>query len=275
MTESFASGQFYGRFDQRRDLAGFALARLAATVPKEEVAPHEHEEAHFICVLEGCYRSSAAGAADFLTAGAVIFNPPGTHHRDCFETPGGRFLALTVGASRYASLRDAGLRDQGAQLLTGPHVTTLGFALASRCAETGPASALMLEELALQLSAAVCEPGGRDHRGLPALMRHAREMLEDTALQDLGIDVIAREAGVHPVYLARAFRQHFGLTPGEFRRRARLDRAAALLRSGSAPLSEIALACAFADQSHLTRAFRAVYGIAPAAYRRTFKAGAV
>jgi AraC family transcriptional regulator len=273
-TAHFTHGQFYGRFDHRRDLAGFTLARLAATVPEHEVAPHEHEDAHFICVLDEGYRSSASGAAGLLRPGGVIFNPPGTRHRDCFETTGGRFLALTLGASRYASLQEAGLREQGAQCLTDPSAAALALTLAGRCAETGPASALMLEELAMQLLAAVCGLGGRDQRGLPASMRRARELLEDEALQDLGIDAIAREAGVHPVYLARAFRHHFGLTPGEFQRRARLDRAAALLRSGKVPVNEVALACAFADQSHLTRTFRTVYGIAPAAYRRMFRAGA-
>jgi AraC-like DNA-binding protein len=36
----------------------------------------------------------------------------------------------------------------------------------------------------------------------------------------------------------------------------------------SASLSEIALACGFADQSHLTRVFRAQVGQSPAHWRR-------
>lgn len=272
-TAQFTRGQFYGRFDHRRDLAGFTLARLAATVPAHDVLPHQHEEAHFICVLEGGYRSSASGAADLLAPGAIIFNPPGTHHRDCFEAPGGRFLALEVGGPRFASLREAGLRDSGAQRLTDPRTEALARTLAERCAEPGAGSGLMLEELAMQLLATLCGTEWRNHRGLPASMRRARELLEDEALQELGIDAIAREADVHPVYLARAFHHHFGLPPSEFQRRARLDRAATQLRSGDAPLSDVALACAFADQSHLTRAFQAVYGMAPAAYRRMFRSG--
>lgn len=31
------------------------------TVPNRDVMPHEHKDAHFVCVLDAGYRSSAAG----------------------------------------------------------------------------------------------------------------------------------------------------------------------------------------------------------------------
>ena len=34
------------------------------------------------------------------------------------------------------------------------------------------------------------------------------------------------------------------------------------------PLADVALACGFADQSHLTRTFRRLEGMTPAAFRR-------
>lgn len=51
-------------------------------------------------------------------------------------------------------------------------------------------------------------------------------------------------------------------------RRQRLDAAARLLRSGDAPITEVACLTGFYDQPHLTRAFRQAFGVTPARYRR-------
>ena len=70
------------------------------------------------------------------------------------------------------------------------------------------------------------------------------------------------------MHLARVFRLHLGCTPGDYLRRRRLARAAVLLRETARPLSDVALACGFADQSHLAHAFRRHAGVSPGAFRR-------
>jgi AraC family transcriptional regulator len=81
------------------------------------------------------------------------------------------------------------------------------------------------------------------------------------------VAAIAAALGVHPIHLTRAFRLHFRMTPGDYLRRCRLEKAAALLAGTSTPLVEVALASGFCDQSHLTRAFRRSYRTTPGAYR--------
>lgn len=68
--------------------------------------------------------------------------------------------------------------------------------------------------------------------------------------------------------MLRAFSRATGLTPYAYLLQRRLERARALL-GGSQPLAEIALACGFADQSHLTRLFTRLYGVSPGRYART------
>jgi AraC family transcriptional regulator len=79
---------------------------------------------------------------------------------------------------------------------------------------------------------------------------------------------IAAQARVHPVYLARVFRQVYGVTPGEYVRRLRLEWAKERILNSAEPLSDLALQAGFADQSHLSRAFRARYGVPPAHLRK-------
>jgi AraC-like DNA-binding protein len=49
----------------------------------------------------------------------------------------------------------------------------------------------------------------------------------------------------------------------------RIERAKVLMTSTDQQLTDIALICGFADQSHLNRSFRRVLGVSPGRWRRT------
>ena len=85
--------------------------------------------------------------------------------------------------------------------------------------------------------------------------------------ETLKLTQIAAEVGVHPVYLATAFRQKFGVTVGEFVRRLRIEHACAELKKEDLPLSAIALQAGFADQSHFSKVFKSYVGMTPREYR--------
>ncbi|MBK6509332.1 MAG: helix-turn-helix transcriptional regulator [Haliea sp.] len=52
-----------------------------------------------------------------------------------------------------------------------------------------------------------------------------------------------------------------------------INRAKSLLRDAGLSLAEVALACAFCDQSHLNRCFKTAVGVGPGTWRRHHKAG--
>ena len=65
----------------------------------------------------------------------------------------------------------------------------------------------------------------------------------------------------------RQFRAAFHLPPQKFLRKLRLRIASRALMSTDESLSEIALKCGFADQSHFSREFRRQFGRTPRDYR--------
>jgi AraC family transcriptional regulator len=93
-------------------------------------------------------------------------------------------------------------------------------------------------------------------------------MVEDRFREPLRLADLAREAGVHPAHLSRVFRQRYRESIAERLRRLRTEWAAERLVDSDDPISTIALAAGFADQSHLTRALRARTGMTPSRYRR-------
>jgi AraC family transcriptional regulator len=69
-------------------------------------------------------------------------------------------------------------------------------------------------------------------------------------------------------HFSRAFRRTMGVAPHNWLLMRRVEVAKEKLRENRLSLSDVALACGFADQSHLTRVFARTVGVSPGAWRR-------
>ena len=86
--------------------------------------------------------------------------------------------------------------------------------------------------------------------------------------QNLRLTDLAAIARLSSSYFSRAFKGSFGKAPHAFIIERRIVRAQQAMLAADEPLSQIALACGFADQAHLSRAFRRLTGRTPHAWRR-------
>jgi AraC family transcriptional regulator len=98
--------------------------------------------------------------------------------------------------------------------------------------------------------------------------RRAKEMICDRLEGDVSLSELASECRLSRGHFARAFKQSTGLAPHAWLLRRRVEKAKQLLTGPAAPIAEIALACGFADQSHLTNVFARIVGETPGAWRR-------
>ena len=262
-TRIFTAGQFLGDLLARRRLPAFELAHRLPTVHQDAVHEHSHAEAHYVLFMQGRYVSSAHGAPRLATRPMLIYNPPGVVHRDCFEGDGagGRFFTLSPDPSAVAELTlpSYALVLDGAALRTAARI--------ARLAQRGERDPLDMESLCTELLGATATALESRLDSAPRWLRRALELLRDDCGRDLSLAEVAESADVHPVHLTRVFRRHLRCTPGDYLRRCRLDKAAALLESGRSRLSEIAQACGYFDQAHFSRAFKRAYGVPPRAYR--------
>ena len=265
MPLEFKPGQFYGIPQFGGAGYNFDIRALTATGSEEDVHVHTHDDAHFVLVLSGLYISTARGAPDFAQAPALIFNPPGTTHRDRFVRGIGTFVAISLGSETFRGLRDVlPLASHATQLRSTDGLTT-AFRIAREVRESR--DAVVMESMAWELLTAAATPDLIVD--FPGWAQHAYEAIMDRATETrLGVGEVAAEIGVHPVHLARVFRAAWGCSPGELLRWRRVDRAADMLRRSDVPCAQIAAQTGFVDQSHMTRAFRATHGLAPGAYRR-------
>jgi len=265
----FAAGQFLGERQARRRFAGIELADMRPTVPRHEVHAHTHDEAHLLVLHRGAYLSSAQGMPAVCVEPVVLLNPPGTHHRDCFHSlDDARFLTVSLDATLWDQA-DTGttLPMHAARLssLALPAAYRMWRQLVDFDDASMPAIEAEVQEL-LARSAGACEPSARAS-GTAWLVR-ARARLQDDVGNVPGIAELAREAGLHPVYFARAFRRAYGCTPGDYLRQRRVEAAIVVLCGGNRPLAEVAGTCGFAEQSHMSHALQRAIGLSPLQVRR-------
>ena len=266
MSTLFRPGEFYGVPQFGSHSAGFDVRASAATGCEDDVQVHTHRDAHFVLVVSGTYLSSARGAPERARPPALIFNPPGTTHRDRFAGGVGTFVTVSVPGTSFLDIRTTGRSAAEAVCLRARSALSAAFRLARELREAR--DPMVMESSVWELFALVAEAGPPVSHPSAWVLRAYEAIMDRSAQPRLGVRDIAAEFNVHPVHLARAFRATWGCSPGELIRWRRVDRAAELLRSMELPAAHIAAETGFVDQSHMTRAFRAVYGTTPAAYRR-------
>lgn len=126
-------------------------------------------------------------------------------------------------------------------------------------------AAELLQEMG-EMAAAAPQPvrGGL----APWQIRKVTSYVEAQLDQPIRNEDLAALVRLNASHFGRAFRNSFGEPPHEYVIRRRVEHAQGLMLSTDASLSEIALNCGLADQSHLTRLFRRFAGESPRAWRR-------
>lgn len=85
---------------------------------------------------------------------------------------------------------------------------------------------------------------------------------------DISTEDLAREVAISAHHFGRLFRQVIGQTPHQFVMSYRVETARRLLADARRTLTDVAVSCGFADQSHFTRAFKQATGVTPGLYRK-------
>jgi AraC family transcriptional regulator len=253
---------------RRRELVGFTLTE--AMYPARLRQPrHTHQRASFSFVLTGSYVENFGRQSQMRQPSTMIFHPPQESHSVDFESEVVRIFSVHIDFERLAHIREhSNVLDSPVSRRTET-IAWLGRRIYREFDRMDALSALAIEGLILEiLVTASRDEDGSEERKSPRWLKQAREFLHAHFSESLVMEDVARAVGVHPVHLARVFREKFGCTLGEYLRRLRVEFACRQISTTETPLCQIAFAAGFSDQSHLNKTFKNLFNLTPSEYRK-------
>ena len=173
-------------------------------------------------------------------------------------------------AARYEA-QDEGLRAGGQpvrdelELITGADGRPGWYVTSKQLVHGVPGAA---HATALGIAAVSVDLGReREHPDGLAGLHEAVEHVHRHLARTVTVDELAAVAGLSVAQLERRMKRVFGVSPKQYVVKARVEEATRLLLGGERPLSEVALACGWYDQSAFTRQFTRIVGCTPGEYR--------
>ena len=269
MLRKLGPGCSYGKVLKSFDASGFIMSEVAYSA-RSGLSEHSHENAHFCFVLQGSYTEYHRKQEVVCEPFTLTFRPSGEIHEDRFHKPLVRVFTVEVPPRWMERLQQDAVHLSHSVNFTGGPVTRLSERLVREFRSMGTAAELIIEGLTLELLAEAARHSARSAEGtVPAWLRRTEELLRARFAENLTLEQIASEVGVHPVHLACAFRRRYRHTVGEYVRELRIEYACREIAKGETPLSIIALEAGFANQGHFSSTFKRLTGLTPSAYRNT------
>jgi len=268
-------------FGRARPRAEFTRRRYE---PGFRQAPHSHDYDGITLVVRGRLEEFVGAHVVSASALSVVFKPCGVGHALAVGEDGASTLRITLGPGTLAAALPGLVRSDRVSVLpagwkwthAGPAAAAMLYPTAASGAPWRARSpnAASSARTAVRCLLQVFSEMNRDRAGepvrseesAPVWLEQVRESI-DAPASGLRLAAAARAARVHPVYLARMFRRHYGCSVGEMAKRGRLRLAARLLGEFDLSLADVAGEAGFSDQAHLCREFRHGTGVTPLQYR--------
>lgn len=252
-------------------VAGLQLAERTYP-PGFDTQRHSHAQAYFCFILDGSSMQTYGSKTRVRKPSAILLYPPNEMQSECFGNTEGRIFSVGMNSTWLQRFRDHGvIRDQSISF-QGGLLAWLMTRLYQEFRAIDQVSPLAIEGLTLEIiaEASRCDRNGSRRRSMHWL-KQVKDILHAQFSEGLTLPGIAESVGVHPVYLASAFRKQYHCTIGEYVRRLRIEFACREISKTDLPLADVALTAGFSNQAHFTRTFRHFVGMTPTEYRRTFR----
>ncbi len=239
----------------RLELRDFVVREIVYS-PGLRMPRHAHDYSNVTVLIAGEIEEAAPGGRHRGRPGSVVLKPAGCEHENGVSGFGARTLTIELRRGAMA----AEVANRNWSWFEQAAVVRAAVALCRGGASDAEDRAMDL------LGTVLAAPHGS--AAAPRWLAQITGALEEHFDEPVRLEALARDLGLHPVYVSRAFRQHTGVTMHEYLRTLRLQHARHLLSASRRSIGAIAAEAGFSDGSHLSRTFAEQLGVTPKSFRK-------
>jgi AraC family transcriptional regulator len=259
---------FHGDVIRWRSVPGLVLAEVAYEPGQRIRARQDHTR--FVLVLRGSLTESGSDGDVAHGPSTLLLQCANQSHAYSVSSRGAVCLEIDMEPSWIAHAEaQAPVPSRSAAFRRGL-LLHLAHRLYGEFRLRDDVSRLVIESLTLGLVAQASRRARQVRRPAPLWLQAAFEFIELHFADPLSLASVAHQVGVHPVHLARTFRNVHQTSFASYVRQLRIEFAIRQL-AGPAALSDIACAAGFCDQSHFSRCFKEHTGLTPGAFRASLR----
>jgi AraC-like DNA-binding protein len=255
---------------QRRELfhKGISLSEYDYIDPGTPM--HYHENPYFMYVMKGNMVDINKSGSTLLPPGGMMFLNWQDAHRSEKHSSTGRGFHLQIERKWLCDQEVNASLWEGSQVLEHPDFHLMLSKIHYEFRQADNFSIVSIELLVLELCDMLTNRFNIPLKNPPPWMGQLKALLH-AGSENLSLAELSAELGVHPVHISRTVPAFLDTTLGEYLRKLRVRNAMPFLMSQEQPLSQIAYASGFSDQSHFIRVFKSYYGMTPAKFRQAAK----
>lgn len=255
------TGEYWGKKLQANENSLFHLC-ITDYDPFKVIDKHYHDNAYVSILMNGHYVEKDSRHSYGIQEGDVLLRPAGYNHQNEFRQAGGKCFNIEFKSGwQEAFTTTVKLPDCFHHYPAGAFPSLYKLLVNFKANGTEDLAFELISDWIFELNQVTVAKGAQPW------LEKVVDILENERDVFHSLDSLSGRVNVHPVYMARAFKERKGVTIGEYQLKAKLSRALFLLLHTDLPISDIAFRNGFYDDPHFVRSFKSVYKIAPQKFR--------
>ncbi|MDH6250732.1 AraC family transcriptional regulator [Chryseobacterium sp. H1D6B] len=258
------NGEFFGQTNEILDLNGLTFTDTEYTHPY--VDWHYHENAYFTFLLQGNVIEGNKKEIYDCPAGTLLYHHWEDAHYNIKPEGFTRGFHIEISKKWFENHLISKDNIEGSFNIKNPAAKLLAYQIFKETKLNDLNSELSVHQLLLHIFSQLTKETGKLEKK-PAWVNQIDELLRESFTEKFDLEKLAKIINIHPIHLSRDFHKYFHCNLGDYIRKLKVNKSLSLLHNNKESLTDIALDCGFADQSHFIRCFKENTGITPLKYR--------
>jgi AraC family transcriptional regulator len=265
MLLNLKEGEYLGRNVKSEDNSFFKLS-VTSYEPNCEIINHYHDNDYISILVKGQYHEKNSVENNLISAGDILFRPNAYNHENMFESCGGTCFNIEFKSEWQRQLDfSLGLPNKFINFKTGKFPSLYKLLVHFQNQNSEDLNLEFICDWLFQLNQKTVLKGH-----LPWIEKIIQIFENETDCFHT-LKSLSERVFVHPIYIARAFKERQGMTVGEYQLKMKLENTVFLLLNTSVSINDITHINGFFDDAHFIRSFKSVYSISPHQFRLSFK----